>query len=60
MSNENQKSVEFPAFVKAISSTMGTWKIVLELFESDLSAITKLPDFYQKNVQVAIVQIPNE
>ena len=53
-------SIEFPAFVKGIRSSMGTWSITLELFESQLGAVAKLPEFYQKSVQVALVQLPDE
>lgn len=52
--------LSFKGQVSAIRTSMGTFRVTIDLFEADLLTATKLPGYYQKSVQVALVQLPDE
>lgn len=53
-------TITFNGHVSAIRTSMGSWKVVLDIFEADLLTAAKLPAFYQKNVSAALVILPEE
>ena len=56
----NLDNLTFKGQVSAIRTSFGTFRITIDLFETDLSTAAKLPAFYQKNVSVALVILPDE
>lgn len=56
----SKATIQFQANVSSIKTGIGTWKVTLDLFENQFNAIMKLPEFYQKSVQVALVILPEE
>ena len=57
---KDELSLAFTAHVSKVMTSMGTWKLQLDLFEADLVTAAKLPAFYQKSVSVALVLLPEE
>lgn len=51
--------LEFDGHVSAIRTSLGGWRLCIDLFEADLVTATKLPGFFQSNVKVALVKIPD-
>ena len=56
---KDENSLTFTAHVSKVMTSMWTWKLQLDLFEADLVTAAKLPAFYQKNVSVALVVLPD-
>ena len=57
---EKSGAVQFRAHVSSIKTAMGHWKIVLDIFEIDTPGALRAWELYQKNVQVALVPLPEE
>ena len=60
MAETTLENISFRGQVSAIRTSFGTFRITIDLFEADLITATKLPGFYQKSVEVALVKLPDE
>jgi len=59
MTETTLENISFRGQVSAIRTSFGTFRITIDLFEADLLTAAKLPGFYQKSVEVAMVKIPD-
>ena len=57
MSDEN--SISFQGHVSALRTSLGSFKVTIDLFEADMATAAKLTAFYQRNVSVALVILPD-